>query len=678
MLDMLWTADAARKHGHGHDEPSSLAPAAPASNGSFLVQMPLSIIGSVLRRHTPSPSRGPSHADDAAPTSHAPEATTPQRLSMPALPDTPLASPAPSRPVSSGSSAAVDERPKKRSPRSKTSYLCARPARNADCPLTKLHLRPKVLLQLHQVIPSQRPKPTYEVIPFSLLPQRSTRRLARTFNTRERLGFNDLLVVKAEAYGNVQEGPTSDDEHWGSREVVGVICPAKSDKGVTEICMDDGASRWEVTEMPNGGFEFNTTNDHGLTLKARWVPKPAHSRRVSSMSASSQASPIVPPGQEDRKYTFSTISASSRRHPIIATMTRNRIDVMDSYSLPSATSPPTPGSLMHTHTPALTPTDIDADSFFRPEQMPNQTDDALRCFILVTGIWVSSNISQPSTPALENSSLARTLNHRAMSMSMLETPRSPSPTLTVDENHRSFPRLLRTGRERLPRSTSFTGPSPSLPQTPSTPKASPVPKTRSRRANSTGTADLHSMSGSMRKRYGFAFENQTVPESEEERQVKRSIEILRIKELALPISERSSYEAPLVEPTPLPTIIAIPPPITIPPTSPTSPTPLLSPPLLSPVQQDPERSRKTQSAYNPITTAGLWDSGVSERVGLKSRPTSLSVILDKQKKQDRKRERSKTKEDRKLEKDGANSVKKPGDWRRFKKGVRDLFRREKS
>jgi hypothetical protein len=182
----------------------------------------------------------------------------------------------------------------------------------------------------------------------------------------------------------------------------------------------------------------------------------------------------------------------------------------------------------------------------------------------------------------------------------------------------------------------------------------------------------------MRKRYGFAFENQALPETEEERQVKRSVEILRIRELALPISERSSSEASPVEPTPRPTVVAIPPPITIPSISPTSPTPLLSPPLLSPLPQDSERSQKTQSAYNPITTAGLWDSGVSEGGGLKSRPTSLSVILDKQKKKDRKRERSKTKEDKKTDKEGVDGVKKQMDWHRFKKGVRGLFKREKA
>lgn len=670
---MLLTADA-----------SPHAPASPTSNGSFLVQIPLSIIGSVLRRQTPSPSLVGAHSDTIGPTSNAPAAMT-------VLPDTPLASPAPSRPASSaGSSATFDDHPKKRAPRSKTSYICARPVKHADCLTTKLHLRPKVLLQLHQVIASQRPKPTYEAVPFSLLPPRSTRRLARTFNTRERPGPNDLLIVKAEAYGTVDEETKSDDDHWGSREVVGVICPAKSDKNVTEICMDDGASRWEVTDMPNGGFEFNTMDDHGLALKARWVPKPVHSRRVSSMSAS-QLSPAFPPGPDDKKYTFSTISANSRRHPIIATMTRSRIDVMDSYTMPSATSPPTPGSLQNMHIPALTPASIDTASFFQNEQIPIHTDDALRRFILVTAVWVASqsysgsNTTQPPTPSLETSSTFRSLNTRTVSMSFLDSPRSASPASTIDENHRSFPKLLRSGRERLHRRTSFTEHSPSPVLTRTTPNISPKQKTRSRRANSTGTANFHSLSGSMRKRYGLAFEGEALPETEEERQVKRSVELLRIKELAIPsIVERFSSEMSPTESTARTTVFAIPPPIVIPPSE-ASPTPLLSHSLLSPSTPDPERSRKTQSAYDPVSTTGLWDSGVTERPGLKSRPTSMSVIIEKQKKQNRKRERSKTKEEKKYERDKAKydegdygSLKKPRDWHRFKMSLKGLFRREKA
>ncbi|KAH7396570.1 hypothetical protein DE146DRAFT_614141 [Phaeosphaeria sp. MPI-PUGE-AT-0046c] len=636
MLDMLLTADAASKHGHEAASP----PSTTSNNGSFLVQMPLAIIGSVLRLQTPSPA--------APPASTAPEASTPRKGAMSALPDTPLASPTHSRPVSSASSVTTDHGTKKRASRPKTSYVCARPAR----PINKLHLRPKVILQLHQVIASQRPKPTYEVIPFSLLPPRSTRRLARTFNTRDKLCPNDLLVVKAEEYGSIDDETKTDEECWGSRDVVGVICPAKGDKGVTDICMDDGASRWEVTNMPNGGFEFNTTNDHGLTLKARWVLKPPIARRVSAMSTSSHMSPSLAPVQDDKKYTFSTISASTRRHPIIATMTRSRIDIMDSYTMPSAASPPTPGSLLHTQTPALTPTSINADSFFPNEQLPIQTDDALRRFILVTGVWVASqtdctsNASQPPTPSTEPCPPLRTMTSRTVSMSFLDYPRSVSPSSTSDEHQRSFPKLLRSGRERLPRSTSFTEPSPSPLPVRTTSNASPVLKSRSRRANSTGNTNLHSMSGSMRRRFGLAFEDQALLESEEERQAKRSVELMRIKELALPTSE----------------------------------PPLLSPSLLSPPAADPERSRKTQSAYNPVTTAGLWDSGVSERPGLKSRPTSMSVIMDKQKKQDRKRERSKTKEERRAKNDDkdVSSLKKTSEWRKFKTSLKHLFRREKS
>ncbi|KAF1828010.1 hypothetical protein BDW02DRAFT_635431 [Decorospora gaudefroyi] len=116
-------------------------------------------------------------------------------------------------------------------------------------------------------------------------------------------------------------------------------------------------------------------------------------------------------------------------------------------------------------------------------------------------------------------------------------------------------------------------------------------------------------------RYGLAFADQTPLESEEERQAKRSVELMRIKELTLSVSERSSSE----------------------------------------------------------------DSGVSEHPGLKSRPTSMSVIMDKQKKQDRRRERSKTKEEKKAKnEDMASLKKKTSEWRKFKTSLKHLFRREKS
>jgi hypothetical protein len=672
MVDML-LADATQQHAHD-GSPSQSHPSASPALGSFLAQMPLALVSSFLRLPTAEPSR--TTADAEAPD-NAPGAMT---IGVDVHP-----SASRSRSTSSGSSATADDPPKKRAPRSKTSYICARPVRPVDA-RTKHYLRPKVLLQLHQVIPSQRPKPTYEVIPFSILTPRSTRRLARTFNTRDRLCPNDLLVVKAEEYGSNNEVPKSDEDRWGSRDVIGVICPGKSEKDATEICMDDGTSRWEVTNMANGGFEFNNTDEHGLTLRARWVLKPVHSRRASGMSVASQLSPTFPPGQDDKRYNFSAISASSRRHPVIANMNRTRIDVMDSYTMPIATSPPTPNPSGCPQSPVQTPASIDKHSFLDEaiDQLPIQTDDALRRFIVVSGIWVAHNSyntpCQPPILSLETPSIHHSTTNRTVSMAFPDPPRSTSPASTIERKRRSFPKMLRAGTVRLPRSTSFTALAPSPIAT--TPNASPTHKTRSRRANSTGNAALYSMSGSMRKRYGLAFEDNALPESEEEKQIKRSVELLRIKELVIPPHiERPSPEKPFDQSFSRSTSPAKPTPITIPhPTNtPTSTPPLLSPSLLSP-PLDTDRARKTRSAYRSIETAGLWDSGITERPGLNSRPTSMFVVNEKKRKEEKKRGRGKTKD--KEEKDfdndkGHPAAKRSVGWDRMKSGVKGLFKKGK-
>lgn len=178
-------------------------------------------------------------------------------------------------------------------------------------------------------------------------------------------------------------------------------------------------------------------------------------------------------------------------------------------------------------------------------------------------------------------------------------------------------------------------------------------KTRSRRSNSTGNADLKSKNGSTRKRYGLGLEDHPLPETEEERQSKRSLELLRIKELALP---DASSEASLASP-PAPIKIIEP------------PSEFRSP---SPGSPDP-RAVKAQSAYNPVTTAGLWDSGVTDGPGLKARPTSLVVVNEKKEKARRKEERSKSKEKHKeREKDRRRTSE------RLKQRIKGIFRKEKT
>lgn len=622
LLDMLTTDSPAR---HGHDS----SPPGPRNGAYSLAQMPLSLLGSVLRYQTQSPAT----VADPTVAHHSPDSSNPPNS---------LDSPAPSRPVSSGSSTA-DEKPKKKAARSKTSFLLAHPPPTVH-PLSKLHIRPKVQLQLHQVQAAQRPKPVYEVIPFTLLAPRSTRRLARAFNTRERLGHNDLLIVRAAAYGHTDDEHATDDERWGSREVIGVICPGKTERGQivshTEICMDDGTTRWEVTPMPNGGFEFNSLDAHGLPMKARWVSKLPNSRRISSQSVASQLSPGLPPAKDDAKWNFSTISPNSRRHPVIASMTKTRIDVNDSYVIPAATQPPSP-SVHVPPSPALTPASIDAASFLdATDRSPIKTEEALRRFIVVSGIWVSSlhenydHVSSPFCPSFNNSGIFRPQVCRTVSMSFLDSPRSASPS-SMDETEKSIPKLLRNTSQRLHSYASFTADAPASPMSAKIVPSSPAVKTRSRRANSTGAHNLYSMTGSLKKRYGIPSQVETLSETEEDKENKRSEEILRLKQMAHP--SVSPVETPAVEAPPRPPVLVIPTPTVIRPSTDGSSSPMLLP---SPQLPDSDRTRKTQSAFNPITTAGLWDSGVPDGPGLKRRPTSMFVMNERKRKEEKKRGRS--------------------------------------
>ncbi|KAF1977509.1 hypothetical protein BU23DRAFT_298280 [Bimuria novae-zelandiae CBS 107.79] len=602
-LDML-AAD------HHHHNPSR--PPHSTTNGNCpTLQMSLTILGSLLRQRSLSPSllKGDktelfNDGSEAAPTPIA----DPRMKPDPGVHNSPAASRRTS--ISSGTST---ERPRKRSARPKTTYKLAQPPHPRG---GKLHIRPKVVLQLHQVVASRRPKPAYEVIPYTIFIPFSTRYKCRTYRGKS-LTACDLLILKAEEYQHNEEDK-SDEERFGSREVLGVICPGKEDKNgatKTEILMANGQS-WEVTRTPNGGYEFLHVDDHGLTLRSRWVMKPPHLRRQSNMSNGSHSSPT-----EDRKFTFSTISQNSRRHPIIATMTRDRIEVSDSYMMPSATSPPTPSVPSSTITPVATPSSIDMNSFFDIDRLPIETDDALRSFIVASGIWVAfqENWSPAYSvhakwvpPPLLTSSTFRTPPNRTVSMTYIDSPRSASPASMTEENKRTLPSIIRSHTQFLHGKTSDSG---SL-------LSSPI-KTRSRRSNSTGNTDLF-RNGSLRKRFGLTFEDHPMPETEEESQTKPSIELVQVKELAL-----------------------LPPPKLFVDHNPLSPIPSIEPPV-SPVEPQPSpkfsdsRTRKTRSAYDPVTTAGMWDSGVVEGKGtLRTRPTSLVVMNDKKAKAKRKEKKQK-------------------------------------
>ena len=622
----MLTASAAEQHGHEFSTPRpspSPTPKSPFFNG-----VPYSLFNSVMCRPSPGPSPMDTPAAEAGPVAANAKPTNGGNEAVTVGDQGTLVSPALSRRTSIDSNS-TETKPRKRPPRPKTIYRLAQPP-PITLPRQKLHIRPKILLQLQQVVPNRHPKPVYEVIPSDILAPRSVRRFARSV-ANNKLGPNDLMVVRAEEY-SLENRHRSDEERWGSRDVVGLVCVERKDEKAnvvrTEIVMDD-CSCWEVSLMPNGGYEFMYTDPHGLPIKCRWVPKPAHpSRRTSGMSTDSA---FTNSPADEKKFTFSTIAPTSRRHPIIATMTRGSIEVLDSYTMPSGNSPSTPSSPTSSlQTPLATPAGIsEAGSYFRDSEQANdsraiKTEEALRTFIVVTGIWVAScegwyDTHHKPCPVVRTSNLSRpAVPGRAVSMSHLDSPRSASPT-SVDEPRHTLPKLLRSSTQLFRLNSNFSSHTLVGPGSANTSPVSSPLRTRGRRSNSTGDADLNSKSGSMRRRFGSVRQTPTLPETDEERQIKRSVELMRIKELTIP--------SPDLQPSVFPV----------------QPVQIIEPPddssrSTSPGIQNPRRL-KTQSAYNPITTAGLWDSGVTDGPRSKTRPTSMVVLNGKHAKAQKKKDR---------------------------------------
>ncbi|KAB2574562.1 hypothetical protein DBV05_g6812 [Lasiodiplodia theobromae] len=481
FLSML-TADAAAQHGHEFSAPRTPSPLHPTSPPP---RSPLNVLSSTVRQQrpqvTPLPARK-SISVDGRP-SHA----SSRKSIMFALP--PESSASSSRPPSirSTTTTSTDDRSRKRPARPKTNYALAHPPPRVG----PLHLRPKVLLQLHQSSANSRPKPAFEAVPSTTFAPRLKRKFRRVFKHRDRLGPDDVVVVRAGDYGGADDHSDS-DEDLDAREVIGVVCFNIRDER-TEICMDDDTV-WEATFMQNGGYEFVATDEHGLQSKARWVPKAQGKRKSANGSQLDNAA-------EDRKFTFSTISPDRRRHPVIATMTKAGIDVWDQYSIPPQTNVASP--LSPTFSDAAASQSLTDSSEPRPLLT---TDETLRKFILVSAIWVAfrekwSTVFRYQKPGRDRDSVPasplcgspimpcapiRTVSMASMNGSMSRSSSPGIPDNQSEKHHslRSVSRMLLHRNSALAALNGEYNASDSTP--PSTAKTSS--STRSRRANSTGTA----------------------------------------------------------------------------------------------------------------------------------------------------------------------------------------------
>ncbi|GFG01334.1 hypothetical protein IFM5058_00402 [Aspergillus udagawae] len=372
LFNLGWTADAAAAHENDLVAPSSESRlSSPAPHPSPTISFPtLSSLGLAELYHRYKPTEtNQSHK--------APLRTMPlsQVESISSSDDNyTIVAPAADRPPVSRAHSV-----RKQSSRPKTIYQLAHPAAHARH--RRLKLRPKLLLQLQRVSQTARPLPVLDVLPSTVFLPRLARKFPTIFKGKKGLGPDDLIVVTSDLYertvGDIADKYlSSDEESQENREVIATICQILREdalsQGRAEICLSSGPG-WEAIPLPNGSYEFRAQTDQGVQV-LRWVLRGAKSRRVSA-----------PPGgslhEDGKRFTFSVINRNTRRHPVIASMTRNVLEVFDEYSMPSdPTLSPSCGMSVVSDSSEL---DIPLD------HEVIKTDGSLRTIIILTAIWVA-------------------------------------------------------------------------------------------------------------------------------------------------------------------------------------------------------------------------------------------------------------------------------------------------
>ncbi|KAH8428208.1 uncharacterized protein LDX57_005911 [Aspergillus melleus] len=365
---------------------------------------------------------------------------------------------------------------RKQSSRPKTSYQLAHPASHARH--RRLNFRPKLVLQLQRLSQTPRPLPVLDVLPSTVYLPRLARKFPTIFRGKKGLGPNDLIVVTSDLYertgGDIADKYlSSDDENGEHREVVATICQLLREdalaKGKAEICLNHGPV-WEATPLTNGSYEFVAETDRGVQI-LRWVLRGGKNRRVSAPPGSSLQ-------EESRRFTFSVIDPTTRRHPVIATMTRNHLEVFDEYSMPtSGFASPTSGMSVISDSSELdTPLDRPLD------RRVIVTDDNLRTLIIITSIWVAFREGWSHNFNYKDTALA--LNPKSLCSS-----RQTSPTATKAENN-----PLPSNKEVFP-DGPYSSPKHRMSGSHALPSRSTTPSDRtfaygslSKRSNSTGAA----------------------------------------------------------------------------------------------------------------------------------------------------------------------------------------------
>jgi len=350
-------------------------------------------------------------------------------------------------------------------------------------------------MQLHRLSPNARPQPAFEIIPSANFSVKLRKAMTTVFRSKHGLCANDLVVVRAEKYSN-----SGLDDERDSRDLVALICKGRKEEGgavgKAKICLAHSEKEWEAYPTPTGGYEFFATDEHGLGLRVRWVPKKAKDGSK------------YPADSTDRKFSFSTISPNSRRHPVIATLGRRSLDINDTFKIPE------PSAVTPLSTPKLAPT-IPDDGLEEDVTTQNicQTDDQLREIITMTAIWVAfkegwspffksgdrdkDGLALQRSPSTQSSMPSPT---KLGTIPSISTPPGspsplPSPVLAQRPSLKSDGSSQRRsdffGRGNRPSSTSFPEEEADELEQPASPSSDRGKKTGRTRADSASTVLVH-------------------------------------------------------------------------------------------------------------------------------------------------------------------------------------------
>ncbi|OJJ03424.1 hypothetical protein ASPVEDRAFT_73114 [Aspergillus versicolor CBS 583.65] len=270
---------------------------------------------------------------------------------------------------------------KKRS-RPKSIYQVARPASNVG--LKCMCLRQKLLLQIQQLSQTNRPLPILEILPSRKYVPCRARKSSALFRRKKSFGPNDFVITTseycspaaAESRDACQFTDSGDEYH---RSVVATISTATMQlRGDALICLDSGPI-WESKNTAGGSYEFVTHSEHGVQV-VRWALRSQRKRPVSSLAPSTPQQPF----EGGKRFTFSILDPRTRRHPVIASMTGNILEVYHEYTA-------TDGPTFMPRPSSPTPTQIDDHSVNRRLNAKGLVilDDKLHSFIVITAIWVA-------------------------------------------------------------------------------------------------------------------------------------------------------------------------------------------------------------------------------------------------------------------------------------------------